>query len=100
MNYDNTCVLKCDLTSTYKFQLVNQCTDKCLAPNIRYSTNDYICKDKCGINENIVTDNNECINTCDKFINAINSDEYKCIDSCASIDKFYYETETKKKMFT
>ena len=97
MNYDNTCVLKCDLTSTYKFQLVNQCTDKCLAPNIRYSTNDYICKDKCGINENIVTDNNECINTCDKFINAINSDEYKCIDSCASIDKFYYETETKKK---
>ena len=62
-NYNYKCVSKCDLTSTYKFQLENICVDKCDNIYKRYSKGDYICKKQYGENENIVTIDNQCVST-------------------------------------
>ena len=97
IDINNRCVEKCNYTSTYRFQLNEKCEEKCEVedginpnPKKRYSTTDYICKEKCDTNENIVIEGNQCFNICDAYLNALNPDEYECIPSCLSINKFYY----------
>ena len=99
---NNKCVEKCNFTSTYRFQLNGKCEEKCeeddpygivTNPKKRYSKGDYLCKEKCGPSENYVIDGNQCSSTCDGFLNALNPDEYECIPSCLSINKFYYSLD-------
>ena len=109
---DYKCVANCLGYSSNKYQLRGKCETSCDAPDanedpslIRYSPSDYICKEKCGRDENIVKDGKECTNICNYFKNPLYSKsdpndyvEYECIESCINnnIDpnnKFYYENE-------
>ena len=113
---ENKCVANCLSYSSAKYQLRGKCEEGCDPPDttespalIRYSPTDYICKAKCGIDENIVKDGKECVSksSCNNFRNALYtvSDpndyvEYECIESCFninvngnSVDKFYYEKD-------
>ena len=113
---ENKCVANCLSYSSAKYQLRGKCEEGCDPLDtpespalIRYSPTDYICKAKCGIDENIVKDGKECVSksSCNNFRNALYtvSDpndyvEYECIESCFninvngnSVDKFYYEKD-------
>ena len=103
-NCNNECVEKCDLQSNCRFQLDNKCTTQCeeddpLNTNPikkRYSLRDYICKEKCDDDENIVKEGEICTNSCQGFLNPLNADEYECVSSCSgTINPYYYETEKK-----
>ena len=109
VNYNNECVEECDLNSEYRFQLNKKCEKGCeqddptnptptTPPLKMYSKNNYICKDECGQGERIVLNDNECVSSCDGFLNPIIGDtigDYKCLQSCIGDYKFYYENEKK-----
>lgn len=74
---------------------------------MRYSLEDYKCKEKCKLPKNLVIEN-ECRDSCKdikEFLMPIFKDidddnkeetsEYKCIPSCEESNKFYYETDRK-----
>ena len=105
-NCDNECVEKCDYNSQCRFQLDQTCADHCeeddptnTDPNLpkkRYSLRDYVCKEKCDEEENIVIDGKICNKTCNGFLNSIGNGEFECLTSCSGIiNKFYYENEKK-----
>ena len=109
---NNKCVKKCDINSTYKYQLNNKCATKCdpvsltnpTEPadsskiNIRYSKGDYLCKPRCLSPENIVKNNEECVDTCDGFLNVLGSSsngEFECLISCPATAPNYYSLDKK-----
>ena len=98
-DYNNKCVSKCDFTSTYKFELDKKCVDNCnqsgvSIPKLRYSLGDYKCKQKCGEDEYIIN-GNQCVTTCNEFINVTDTGEKECIPFCNGDKKYYYESERK-----
>jgi len=97
IDHDNKCVEKCDLNSTYKFELDGRCYNTCYQPNVstsklRYSLGDYKCKPKCGEDEYIIN-GNQCNETCNNFINEIDTGEKECISACYGVKIYYYESE-------
>ena len=106
-DHDNHCVAKCNKNSSYPFQLNNKCVDKCEDDNPsavdgdplrkkRYSLGDYVCKEKCIENENIVINGRQCVSSCDKYISPLTTGEYECIPSCSNSDyPFFYPSEKK-----
>ena len=98
-NYNNQCVSKCDFTSTYKFELNEKCVDTCYQSSVstsklRYSLGDYKCKEKCGDEEFIINEN-QCVTTCNEFINVTDTGERECIPFCGGDKKYYYKNEKK-----
>ncbi|MBO6244626.1 MAG: hypothetical protein J6O41_08755, partial [Clostridia bacterium] len=106
-DYDNSCVDKCGEKDTeYKFLLNDKCVNDCGSDNtitprkLRYSTDDYICKEKCGTGKYVIKESNQCNNTCNGFIDRLidqgtqqETGEEACVPYCKSINKFYYQIE-------
>ncbi|MBO6244567.1 MAG: hypothetical protein J6O41_08450, partial [Clostridia bacterium] len=106
-DHDNHCVANCDKSSSYLFQLNNKCVDKCEddnpsaavddpLPKKRYSLGDYVCKEKCIENENIVINGRQCVSSCNNYISPLTTGEYECIPSCSNTDyPFFYPSDKK-----
>ena len=65
-DHDGKCVSQCDKSSTYKYNDNNECKDSCSTTGrLRYSKNDYLCKEKCTGDEIYLTETgNECLSDC------------------------------------
>ncbi len=103
---ENLCYDRCFKSANNKFTLEKQdtdgstikiCTTGCDdTTKIKYSKSNYICKDKCGTEEYLNQETNECLNTCNDYIDLLldsNSDltgEKACVASCENIGKYYY----------
>ena len=101
----NICVDKCgELDTTNIYQLYNKCVADCSVDTntpkrLRYSKIDYKCKLQCGTGEYLIQETNECVNTCNDFIDILldssgtPTGEKACIHSCQSIGKYYYPSK-------
>ena len=101
------CVDKCgEYNPQNKYQLDTTCVDDCSRDTqnpqrLRYSKTNYICKLKCGTEEYLIQETNECVTNCSDYIDllldtptapATLTGEKACVHSCESINKFYYPT--------
>ena len=102
----NRCVDKCgEYNIQNKYQLDTTCVNDCSVDTqdpkrLRYSKTNYICKLKCGTEEYLIRETNECVTTCNDYIDLlldtstppVLTGEKECVHSCESINKFYYPT--------
>ena len=98
IDYNNKCVEKCNFEA-YHFQLDGYCVYSCYTPAInqnkkRYSTEDYICREKCREDE-FIKDENICSKKCDDsdFILPLSTGERKCVSFCPDDKKYFYENQ-------
>ena len=97
IDYDNKCIEKCNLSSTYKYELNGKCYDTCnqtgVSPaKLRYSIDDYRCRKSCYAWEYIINEN-QCVTTCETFINITATGEKECISGCPEDKKYYYKNQ-------
>ena len=99
---NNKCVEKCNISSYYRYELDGYCVSDCDTPSIspnklRYSLEDYICKEKCEGDEYLsANSNNICIRggcADDEFLYVTDNGENTCVSHCPGDKKFYYKND-------
>ena len=106
-DHDKKCVEKCNITSEYRYELDGKCVSNCDQSEIdpdginnkkRYTIGNYKCKERCGIDEFIMSEinPNQCVLSCNNYINFMKDEngdltgERECLPSCSKENKLYY----------
>ena len=108
INYNNSCVNKCDNNTEYKYLVTETstnegneiktyyCKNTC---DKKYSLSDYICVEKCEKPNNFVINNKICSEKCEENQYAVydnTTKEYYCKDKCDSDTPFIYYYKEEK----
>ena len=97
IDHNNECVENCDRTTLFKFNLNGKCVIECSGQKLKYN-DDFICREKCVLPKNCITQTNECKENCNSneykmpvYINEVATNEYLCVPNCTG--KYFYSSD-------